>query len=115
MKNLIAAVIFSISLISFPVFSGEWLDVNLNQIELTPTNGGNYAEGIWFSSPTPYATSLTCANNRYITIKDTKLADRTLSIALYAKATSAKIRVYVNGCDSQGYLNGIQSMLITSQ
>jgi|GEM_PF-6592450 len=113
MKNLIAVLIFTTSIISLPVLCAEWVEVNLNQIELSPTNGGIVPEGIWFASPTPYQTSLACPNNRYVSVKDAKLVDRTLSIALYAKATSAKVRVYVNGCDPQGYLNGVQTMLIT--
>ena len=113
MKKLITTLVFVMGVASLPALGAEWVEANLNQIELTPANGGDVPEGIWFASPTPYVTSLTCSNNRYISVKDTKLADRTLSIALYAKATSARVRVYVTGCDSQGYLNGIQTMLVT--
>lgn len=66
-------------------------ELNLNQIELA---GAGATEGICFANPTPYQTSYTCAKARYLVVKETKLADRALSLALYAKSTQIKLRIY---------------------
>lgn len=92
--------------------AGEWVDINLNQIELTPSTGWNTPEGVWFAKDTPYQTSYNCEKNRYVSVKDKVLADRTLALALYAKSTGAKLKIHVTGCDSQGYLNGASTMLV---
>jgi hypothetical protein len=98
------------SLCSLVANSAEWIDINLNQIEVTaPAAGG---EGLFFAKDTPYVTSFSCPSNRYVVIRDQKLADRAISMALYAKSTSGKLRVYVSGCDSQGVISGVGVMLL---
>lgn len=89
--------------------AGEWLNADLNQIEAAAGS----IEGIYFAKPAPYVTTYTCVKNRYIVIKEQKLADRTLSLALYAKSTGIRLRIYVEGCDALGHLNGTQVMLET--
>lgn len=100
----------SLMFIANNVIAGEWVEASLNQIELA---GTGTTEGVYFAKDAPYQTSFTCTKNTYISVKDTKLADRTLSLALYAKSTSAKLKIYVTGCDAQGYINGVQAMLLS--
>lgn len=100
----------STSLASAP--PGSWVTASLDQIELTPAQGWFTGEGVWFASITPYQTQFDCSNSRYIVIYDSKLADRTLSVALYAKSTGGTVKIYVTGCDSQGYLVGKSVMLV---
>lgn len=106
-KTIILPILFAAS---FNCLAAEWIEANLNQIELA---GAGVTEGVYFAKDTPYQTSYTCPNSRYIVVKETKMADRTLSLALYAKSTSSKLRIYITGCDAQGYLNGVQSMLVS--
>ncbi len=40
------------------------------------------------------------------------LADRALSVALFAKSSGGKVKIYVSGCDPDGYLQGLSVMLV---
>lgn len=91
---------------------GEWLEAHLGQIEMTPSEGWVTGPGIWFAASQPYVTNISCPHNRYISIRDGVLADRALSAALYAKSSGGKVKVYVSGCDVDGYLQGLSVMLV---
>jgi len=107
MKKTLSTISFIF--VSSGAFSAEWIEANLNQIEIA---GAGVLEGLYFAKDSPYQTSFSCSLNRYISIRgDQKLADRALSLALYAKTTPAKLKIYVVGCDAQGYLEGKQVML----
>lgn len=103
---LIASLLIS----STSAYSAEWIELNLNQIEVAPSTDAN-GESIYFYNPTKYVSQYSCSKGNYISIKEAKLADRALSLALYAKSTGETLKAYVKGCDSNGHLDGANLML----
>lgn len=92
--------------------AGEWVQVNLSQIEFTPAEGWFVGEGIWFANDVSYDTQFTCVKDRYVGIMRPTLIDRAFSSALYAKSMGGGLKIYVVGCDANGYLDGRAIMLV---
>jgi len=91
---------------------GAWVVVSLDHIEITPSQGWFVHEGVWFVNPTPHQTQFNCTKSIYVGIADTTMANRALSVALYAKSSGGAMKVYVTGCDSEGGLIGSSVMLL---
>ena len=105
-------VIFAIALIyGTNALSAQWIELHLGQIEILAETD-SHREGVYFAKPTSYASQFSCSKDRYVVIRESKLADRAMSLALYAKSSNLSLKAYVVGCDSKCYLDGRSVMLL---
>jgi hypothetical protein len=95
----------------FSTFSqaGEWVTLEAKdflQVEIAQAGALSFAaEGVYFKHKTTFNTSVSCSKKQFVVITDPKLADRALSVAMFASATSKTLQFYVDGCNNQ-YLHG---------
>jgi hypothetical protein len=106
MKKYLTVLLISLS---SACWSGEWIHVgnNLRQIEVAQAESMPSAnEGVYFMGNAPFVTQQGCTKSLYITIADEKLADRALSMGMFAIASDKTLKVYVDGCDANNYILG---------
>lgn len=106
---ILAAIIFS-SLSQ----AGEWVTLEANdllQVEIMQAGAlSSASEGVYFKHRTSFNTTLSCSKKQFVVFTDPKLADRALSVAMFASTTNKILKFYVDGCDQQ-YLHGKIVML----
>lgn len=111
--------LFSILLIGFAnsAYSGEWVELipsNFEQLEIVEKNSFSFAdEGVYIKHKGEYSFSSTvsCSKKQFVAFVEPKLADRALSVAMMAIATSKTMRFYVNGC-TQDYPKAVSIILV---
>jgi hypothetical protein len=101
--------------ISSSAMAGAWISISpseIENIELWQSNTNSTVnEGVYFRHKSQFSSSESCSNKSFIVVTDPKLADRALSVAIFAISTNKSIKLWVAGCDN-AYLHATAVMII---
>ena len=85
--------------------AAQWFTLNsdsLKQIELIEEGVHSFAEeGVYFKATEDFPVALDCSKKDFVAIVDEKMADRALSLIMYAISTGKSVQFYVDSCTNE--------------
>ena len=90
------------------VNASEWVTLDpsdLLQVEVYQTGAdAGKSEGVYFRAESDFSTTLTCSKKHTVVLTDATIADRALSMGMFAPSSGKTMQFYVTGCDNDHLL-----------
>ena len=86
-------------------YAAQWITLDsdsLAQIEVIEQGVHSFAEeGVYFKAKESLSVTLDCSKKEFLAIIDEKMADRALSLFMYAMSTGKSVSFYVDSCTNE--------------